>query len=187
MKQFSVLLFSIGILAISLYGLSTNSYYVHIFLNLSVLFIYIRLALVAILLTYVFVPSFRIYTTRALLSVSGFLMLALGFMSIASPSLLGYMNPWMLLGDSFTLIEIGIFSIVFSAELSAERSSYIANGFTSIQSLFARPSEEVAYVLSAKEVIRDGMLSSYRLNSQTDLPAPKQLVNSFSILINVPP
>ncbi len=142
MKKFCLLLFSIGILGISLYGLLNNSFYVQILMNLNMLFIYARIALVAVLLLYDFVPSLRLYTTRALLSASGILMLLLGVVSVGSPNLLGHTTTYMLLGDSLMLIEAGILAIVLSAELSARKTEFMARSLKYIRShSVTRPSE----------------------------------------------
>ncbi len=145
LKKVSVLLFTVGLLGISFYGMSNNSYYVQILMNLSTLFIYIRIAIVAILLTYVFVPSIRLYTTRTLLSISGILLVSLGVISLASPSLLGYTSPYILLGDTLTLIEAGIFAIILSAELSAQRSRFIARSYHYVRLLIGFRPRAVSY------------------------------------------
>ncbi len=146
LKKFNVLLFTFGLLGISFYGISNNLYYVQILMNLSTLFIYIRIAVVTVLLTYVFVPSMRLYTTRTLLSISGVLLLSLGVISVGSPSLLGHTNPDILLGDTFTLIEAGIFAIILSAELSAQRSRFIVRSFRFVRSLIvSRPREKANF------------------------------------------
>lgn len=161
MKKISVLLFGISILGISLYGLSINSYYVQVLLNISTPFIYARLALVAVLLTYVFVPSVRLYTTRSLVGAGGILMLLLGLVSVGSPTLLGYTSTYILLGDSLTLIEAGILAIVLSAELSAQRSRFVANAFGNMQSLFAGSLKGGAYTQIANSADQNTLLAKH--------------------------
>lgn len=100
-------------------------------------FIYARIVLVAVLVAYSFVPSLRLYATQVLLGFGGIIMLSLGMASVASPTLLGQTNTYILLGDSLTLIEAGILAIVLSAELSAQRSRFMARGFAYIQLLVA--------------------------------------------------
>lgn len=143
MKKFIVLLFSSILLGLSLYGLSSNSFYVQILIDLDTSFIYARLALVALFLMYTFVPWLRLYVTKALLGIGGILLLSLGLISFGSPTVLGHSN--MLIGDTLTLIEGGILAVVLSAELSARRSRFIARGFVYVRSLFASKPKELAY------------------------------------------
>lgn len=145
MKKFTVLLFTICILSFSLYGLSNNSNYAQIILDLGTPFIYARLALIAILLAYTFVPSLRLYVTRALLGIGGILLLSLGLISFGSPTVLGYSDSYILIGDTITLIEGGILSVVLSAELSARRSRFMARSFVYVRSLFASRPIRLAY------------------------------------------
>lgn len=131
----NVLLFTASLLGVCFYGLSTNSYYVRILINLSTPFVYARIAVAAVLVAYAFVPSLRLYVTRALLGFGGILLLSLGLISIGSPTVLGYTSSYTLIGDSLTLIESGILAIVLSAELSARRSSMLVRSFAYMQSL----------------------------------------------------
>lgn len=145
MKKFVVLLFSIALISLVLYGLSNNSSYVQVFIDLSMPLIYGRLALIAILLAYTFVPSLRLYATKALLGIGGILLLLLGLLGFGSPTLLGYGSFYMLIGDSLTLIEGGILAVVLSAELSARKSTFMARGFIYIRTLFASKPRKLAY------------------------------------------
>lgn len=188
MKKFSILLFSSCLLGFSFYGLSSNSYYVQILMNTSVLFIYARLALVAVLLLYVFVPSLRLYTARAMLRLGGIFLLSLGLMSIGSPSLLGHAPTYVLLGDSLTLIEGGILSIVLSVELSAQRSRFISRSFGYVLSLFTTPRKKLAYAQSTNRASRYPTLARPLLNVNENLAVPmyKQLVRGYAIPRNTP-
>jgi hypothetical protein len=135
MKKFNVLIFSAGLLGFSFYGLYSNSYWVHLLINLNTSFIYARIGLVTVLLAYVFIPSLRLYTSRTLLCISGILLITLGVISLCLPYLLSHNNTYVLLGDSFTLVEAGILSIVLSAELSAQRSRFMTRCFYYVRSL----------------------------------------------------
>src|SRR5476649_794284 len=115
MKKLGVILYGIGLLGISLYGLLNHAYYIQLFLNLSSPYMLIRTMLVMVLVAYNFVPQLRLYVTRALLSIGGIMLMALGLVSLGSPTLLGHGNSYILLGDSLTLLEGGILAIVLSA------------------------------------------------------------------------
>lgn len=144
MKKLCVVLYSICLLSISLYGLSSQSYYVQLLINLGKPYMLVRTALVMVLIAYTFLPWLRIYTTKALLGLVGILLLSLGLTSIISPDLFGHLNSWMVLGDVVTLIEGGILAIVLSTELSARRTNLMARSFINIQSFVAtRPSKLV--------------------------------------------
>lgn len=145
MKKLSVLLFSIGLLGISFYGLSNNSYYIQLLMNLSTPLIYARIALVAVLLAYAFIPSVRLYVIKVMLAIGGILLLSLGLTTACSPMLLSHASSYTLIGDSLTLIEGGILAVVLSAELSARRSRYMARGFVYIHSLFAAQPRKLVY------------------------------------------
>lgn len=170
MKQFTVLLFCICILALSFYGSTTNSFYVQILMNISTLFIYARIALVAVLLLYVFVPSIRTYTTRSLVSAGGILMLLTGIISIGSPSLLGYTSNYILLGDSLTLIEAGILAITLSAELSARSSQFIVNGYNNILSVLATPVKMELFVHTTNRVVSNTTFAQRLINKDSSVP-----------------
>ncbi|HEX5394858.1 MAG TPA: hypothetical protein VFW52_00665 [Candidatus Saccharimonadales bacterium] len=132
MKKLCVLLYAIGLISISAYGLSNNSYYVQLLMNTSGLYMLARITLVLCLVVYAFVPKVRLYSTRFVCGFGGVALLALGAISVWSPTLLGHSSGYALLGDSLSLIEGGILAIILSAELSARRSRVIA---TSLQSL----------------------------------------------------
>lgn len=106
---------------------------------------YVRSALVVILLAYTFVPWLRIHVTKALLSLGGVVLLSLGLTSIVSPNMLGHLNAWMLIGDMITLIEGGILAIVLSMELSARRTDLMARSFMSIRSLIVNRPRKLMY------------------------------------------
>ena len=71
--------------------------------------------------------------------------MALGLISLVSPTLLGHGNSYILFGDSLTLIEGGILAIVLSAELSVRRSRFMTGGFLYIKSLVAARPRELAH------------------------------------------
>ena len=119
----------------SSYGVFSDSYYVQLLINLDMIFIYARIALVAILLIYVLAPALRTYSSRALLHASGALMIMLGVFSAVSPTLIGHNITYILLGDSLLLVEAGILSIVLGTELSANRSRVMARAYSYMQSL----------------------------------------------------
>lgn len=137
MQKLGVLLFGISLLGLNWYGLSNDSYYVQLFVDLSSLYVFVRITLFVVLAAYVFIPQLRIYVTRALLGIGGIMLLSLGVMTIGSPTVLGHSSTYILIGDSLTLIEGGILAVVISAELSAQRSRYGARSFVYIKSLLA--------------------------------------------------
>lgn len=140
MKKLVVLIFGICLLGFSLIGVSDNSYYTQLFLNLSKPYILVRAALVIVLAAYAFVPQVRLYATRNLLSIGGTILLSLGVISVSSPTLLGHAGREILVGDTLTLIEGGILAIILSAELPARQSRFLARGYLYIKSqLAARP------------------------------------------------
>lgn len=145
MKKLSVLLFSVILLGFSFYGLSNNSYYIQIFMNLSESYNYARIALAIILSAYVFLPQIRIYLTKILLSTGGILLLSLGLVSAVSPTLLGHSNGYILIGDTLTLIEGGILAVVLSTELSARKSRFPTKNFLYIKLLLASRSKKLIY------------------------------------------
>ncbi len=162
MKKISVIFFSFGLLGTSLYGLSNNSYYVQLVVDLSIVFIYARIALAAVLLAYTFVPSLRLYVAKTMLCISGILLLSLGLTTLGSPTLLGHASSYMLIGDSITLIEGGILAIVLSAELSARRSRFTARGFVYIHSLLSTQPRKLVYspALLPVKILRKAELSA---------------------------
>lgn len=109
--------FASTILGLNLYGIATNSYYVQLMINTEMTFLYARIALVIILFTYVFAPSLRTNTTKALTGTSGVLLMLIGLLSVGSPSLLGYVDTYILLGDSLILFEAGVLLLIVSIEL----------------------------------------------------------------------
>lgn len=140
MKKLIVLFFGLSLLGFSLIGVSDNSYYIQLFMNLSKPYIFIRAALVMALAAYAFVPQVRVYATRNLLSVGGTVLLALGVITVSSPTLLGHAGGEILVGDTLTLIEGGILAIILSAELPARQSRFMAKSYLYIKSqLAARP------------------------------------------------
>lgn len=161
MKSLNVLLLGVILLGLSFLGLSTGSVYVQILINTTTPYIYARVALVAALLLYAFVPSIRLFTTRALVGASGITMLLAGLISIGSPSLLGLASSYMLPGDSLTLILAGILAIVLSAELSAQRTRFMANAFGYIKSQLASRPKSVAHAKTANRPVRGATLAQY--------------------------
>lgn len=189
MKKIGVLLFSISLISLSLYGLSNNSYYVQIFIDLSTPLIYARLALIAILLAYTFVPSLRLYVTKALLGIGGILLLSLGLIGFGSPTVLGYGSGYMLIGDSLTLIEGGILAVVLSAELSARKSRFMARSFIYIRSLFASQPRKLTYspsLLSANLLKQESHIMPL-LSADRALPIFERLLATRIALNKLPP
>jgi hypothetical protein len=145
MKRTSVLLFSICLLGISLYGLSNDTFYVSFLINLGTLSAYLRIGLVAALVAYAFVPSVRLYLAKVLLGIGGIIMLSLGIICIGSPSLFGQFNSYMLIGDALTLIEGGILATVLSIELESRKSKLMIWSFAHLQLLFATRTRKLTY------------------------------------------
>ena len=185
MKKINVLLFCIIILGFSLFGLSTNSHYTHMLIDISVPFIYARIAIVAALLTYVFVPSLRLYMTRALVSAGGILMLSTGLISLGSPSLLGYTNTYILLGDSLTLIEAGILAIVISTELSVQKSQFIMKIFDRLQPLFTSSIKDVGHAHMANRANRSTPLAQH-LQNHSGVRLAKYKVGTYAVPSKMP-
>ena len=146
MKSASILLFSICLLGVTFYSLSNGSYYLPPLINLGILFVFLRLALVTILVMYGFVPSLRFYFAKVLLGISGIIMLPLGIICIGSPSLFGQFNSYMLIGDALVLVEGGILAIVLSAELYSRESKFMVWSFAYLQLLFATRTRKLAYL-----------------------------------------
>lgn len=180
MKKLSVLLFSTILLGINYYGLSNDSFYVAPFINLNILFVYLRIAIVIVLVTYTFMPGLRIYTTRALLGTGGIMLLSLGFIGMGWPFLLSESNGYVLIGDSIILIEGGILAIVLSAELSARKSKFMIGSFVYFRSLFATRTRTLAYyppLLHSEKVLKTWLWLKPTLNGSRSMPAFKELSN----------
>ena len=135
MKKLSVLFYAAAILGISIYGLYSQSYYIHQLINISMPYMIFRASVVLALMFYAFTPWIRVYETKALLGISGLVLITLGCISILSPSLIGHLQTWMLIGDDLLLIEGGILAVILSAELSVNRSLAIFRGFIIISSM----------------------------------------------------
>jgi hypothetical protein len=145
MKKLVVLLFGICLLGFSLIGVSDNSYYIQLIMNLSKPYILIRAVIVMVLAAYAFVPQVRLYATRNLLSVGGTILLSLGVISVSSPTLLGHAGREILVGDTLTLIEGGILAIILSAELPARQSRLLAKSYLYIKSQLATRPRKLTY------------------------------------------
>ncbi|HUC95629.1 MAG TPA: hypothetical protein VMR76_01565 [Candidatus Saccharimonadia bacterium] len=83
--------------------------------------------------------------TKTLLGIGGVALLTLGLFTTLSPSLVGHLNTWVLLGDDLTLIEAGILAVVLSAELSARRTRFIASGYAYLHSRLATQPRRSVY------------------------------------------
>ncbi len=140
---FETLIFSMALLGFSFYGLISSSHYVHLLINLDTLIICARIALVAILLAYVFMPKLRTYTARTTLYIGGIFMIVIGAASTVSSTFMGYNISYILLADSLLLVEAGILSIILGADLSVQRSNFMAKSFHYIQSLIPSSQPEV--------------------------------------------
>lgn len=145
MKKLVVLLFGVCLLGLSLIGMSDNSYYIQLFMNLSKPYIFVRAMLVMALAVYAFVPQVRVYATRNLLSVGGTILLALGVLTVSSPTLLGHAGREILVGDTLTLIEGGILAIILSAELPARKSRFLATSYLYIKLFLATRPRKLTY------------------------------------------
>lgn len=146
MKKFSVLLYGTSLLGLSVYGLMNQSYYMQIFLNLSTPFVVARIILIVALLAYAFVPAVRIYTARNLLGLGGMILLSFGLVSIFSPSLLGNITGYVLIGDTLSFIEGGVLASLLSMELPARRSSYLAGALSRVQSVLKPRETKLTYL-----------------------------------------
>jgi hypothetical protein len=123
-----------------------------------------------------------------LLNLGGFLLLSLGIFTILSPGLLGHLNNWVLLGDSITLLEVGILAIVLSAELPARRTRNMIRIFYYGRLLFISNPKELIYSLLvvAKSFRFVGLARKELLKNRT-ASIYKELMGTFNIPNKVPP
>ena len=177
MKKLCVLLYSIALLSVSLYGLSSHSYYVQILINLGKPYMVVRIALVIVLVFYAFIPWLRLYVVKTLLGISGMMLLSLGLFTIFSPNMLGHLNTWMRPGDDLTLIEAGILAVVLSAELSARRTRFMARSYAYVQSLFATQPRKLVYSVVSQET----NIIKQVLDGVADSPVLKPLVRAYAL------
>lgn len=105
----------------------------------------IRIILVTILLIYTFISLSRSHFMRISLFIGGLGLVSLGFVSIYSPGLFGYLNNWILIGDSLTLVEIGIISIILSSELTSRKTEYLSEMYYYLRLLFENRYERYKY------------------------------------------
>lgn len=130
---FGLLLFSVLLLGLSIYGVLSGSYYVQTFLNLDIVFMLARIALVVALFSYVFISSLRTHTTRALLFVGGICIFMFGAISVVSSTFMGQSISYVRLGDSILLLEAGILSIILSVDFALRRFRFSTRGFNAEQ------------------------------------------------------
>ncbi len=122
MKKSTVTLFGISVLALSWYGINNPSYYFDILLSDTTPFLYARILLVLCLAAFVFFYKLRTYTVKFLVGLSGVALFFTAFLTIFSPSLFGYFNNYVPIGDSLIFIEGGIIAAVASSELPGHHS-----------------------------------------------------------------
>lgn len=180
MKKCNVLLFSAALLGLSLYGLLTGSYYVQLLINTSAPVMYARIALIVVLLAYVFVPSFRLLSTKALVNIGGMLLVALGLLSVCSPTLLGFTNTYIELGDTLTLIEGGILAIILSAELPTRRGRFMIKDFDYRLPRYTNPFKNMTYPTLGTNRFQGTTLARHLQNQATRESTPTGYVGPTS-------
>lgn len=181
MKRIDVLLFCLLMLGFSFYGLLTNSHYAQVFINISAPFMLARICIALSLLAYVFVPRLRTQTTRILAAISGALLLSLGLASIASPTLLGHLHTQILLGDSVTLFETGIFAIILSLEATTHSSRFIVKAFKYVKLPLGTPLNNAVTTQMVNSLDGETVLSPHMRNDNTGNSAHLSTENSYDV------
>lgn len=117
MKKLFVALFSLAVISVTAYGLTYPNFWLEQLLSLKEAFIYARIFLVLILVSYMFLPATRTSAVRNILQLSGMVALLFGITSLFSPLFFGYFEQYIPMGDVLIFIEGGILSLVLAAEL----------------------------------------------------------------------
>jgi hypothetical protein len=120
--KLATLAFAVSISAISVYGLIQPTYELGLFLGLNPHFTQARLMIVAILISYTFIPAIRLKVSQMSLLFCGLIFLGVGVTSTISPGMLGDFSRYMVIGDLVILIETGVLAILLAAELPARKS-----------------------------------------------------------------
>lgn len=120
MTKTCVATFSTFVLALSFYSIQNQTGYINSFIENGVIYVGARLAVIACLLAYTFIPSVRTFFTRDTLSVLGLALMAFGVITLLSPTLFGYIQDFFSFGDTVILFESGVLARLISLELQPE-------------------------------------------------------------------
>ncbi len=124
MKKFWVLSFSLAVMGATAYGLARPSFEMQNLLEFSDSFVMVRILMVLLLVSYVFIERVRVSGSRMLMTVFSLSMIGVGIAAIVSPTLFGYFNNYLPIGDTVIFLEGGIIGALLAFELPLHQSIF---------------------------------------------------------------
>ena len=121
MKKMYILLFSLLAIAVSVYGIIRPTYFIQLLFDLSPSFMLARMSLAFMLLLYVFWPEVRTTAMKTLMRLAGLGYLLFGVITFISPTMLGYFDQYVPIGDVGLFLEGGILALLLAALLPIRR------------------------------------------------------------------
>ncbi len=116
--------FVLTVIAVSIYAILRPSYDLGLFVDLSRTSAMIRTAIALLILSYVLIPVLRLRLTQFIMLVGSGSLLILGFASIFSPTLFGYLSSYAAIGDVMIAIEGGILGLLAGIQLETRRPNF---------------------------------------------------------------
>lgn len=127
MTKQCITIFSTFVLVLSFYAVQNQTGYINSFMETGAVYVAVRVALVAILLAYTFIPKLRTFFARDVLTVAGLALMAFAVTATVSPTLLGSLQSFFPFGDAVMLFEAGILARLVSIELPAYQPHPVEN------------------------------------------------------------
>lgn len=127
MTKQCITIFSAFVLGLSYYAIQNQTGYINSFMDTGAVYVGLRVAIVAILLTYTFIPKLRTFFARDVLAVAGLGLMAFAVTATVSPTLFGNLQAFFPFGDAVMLFEAGILARLISIELPAYKPRVAEN------------------------------------------------------------
>lgn len=137
MTKTCIATFSGFVVALSVYAAQNPTGYINAFIETNPVYISLRIAIIAGLMAYAFIPSVRTFFARGFMATAGLALMAFGLATIFSPTLFGYLTNYYSIGDSIIFLESGILARLIGIELPAHKPMSLENSIVKYDSSLA--------------------------------------------------
>lgn len=127
MTKQCITIFSAFVLGLSYYAVQNQTGYINSFMDTGVVYVGARMAIVAMLLAYTFMPKLRTLFARDVLSIAGIGLMTFAVTAVVSPTLFGNLQAFFPFGDAVMLFEAGILARLASIELPTYQPQTVEN------------------------------------------------------------
>lgn len=123
MNKYLLAFFSMLLVAVCIFANNLANSDLRLLVSENSTFVLVRTGAAIMLLAYSLIPYLRHRLVKAVVRNLGILLIALGGMSILSPSLLGMLDTYIMPLDTFIALEAGILSVLGGTKITGINNS----------------------------------------------------------------